>query len=64
LNFTLGGLNTEDSGSTFVPYSLMGQSSLSGSYSLFVSCSTDVELHDQRVTRFDINSLATNLTIS
>lgn len=51
-----GSISTILAGSIKMPYSLMGQIDLSGSYLMYVSASSNITLESTRKTKFSINS--------
>lgn len=55
---TVGNWDAYDTGSLKLPYSLMGQTNLYGSYNIFVSCSNKIQIESTRIGRFSIGSLS------
>lgn len=52
------------SGSIKFPFSLMGQTLMTGSYTIYVSASSNIGLEPTRLTRFNITSTAGDFSIS
>jgi len=53
---TIGTWGSYNSGTIKLPFSLMGQSHLYGSYMVFVSSSNNIQIEPSRTTRFSISS--------
>lgn len=61
---TVGNWDSYNSGTIKIPYSLLGTSSLNGSYMLFVTASSsNILLEPTRITRFNLKSLSDVLNV-
>ncbi len=54
----------DTTGSLKMPYSLVGQSSLTGSYLVYITASHGITIDLSRTTRFDVNSTSDLITVS
>ena len=60
---TATGFISGKSGSMYLPFTLMGQSDLTGAYSVYVTCSSNIQLDENRTGKFKIESYSDLLTV-
>lgn len=65
LSPTVGNWDSFDTGSLKMPFSLMGETSMSGEYQVFITASSGViHIEPTRICRFNISSLSNALSVS